>query len=95
MAVKYNHYKFVTVSLRRRLCDGRFTSQTGATVSEAKWPPGPRSGFKNPLGLLKSPRYIIKVFFKAGAMGVVIAVGVVIETCMCKIAGGSKWDLGR
>jgi hypothetical protein len=28
MAVAYNRYKFVTVSLPKRLCNGRFTSET-------------------------------------------------------------------
>jgi hypothetical protein len=51
MAVAYNRYKFVAVSLLKRLRNGRFASETAmrhVAVSES----GSRSGLKSPLGLL-------------------------------------------
>jgi hypothetical protein len=57
MAVTYSRYKFVTVSIPKRFRNDRFTSETAVAVSELKPPPESRSGLKNPLGLLESPRY--------------------------------------
>jgi hypothetical protein len=57
MAVSYRSYKFLTVSLLKRLCNGHFASET------AVWRFHKRNGHldpeavKNPLGLLESSGY--------------------------------------
>jgi hypothetical protein len=56
MAVTYSRYKFVTVALPKRLCNGRFTSETAVRrfqKPEVKPPPGSRSTKTNPLELLE------------------------------------------
>jgi hypothetical protein len=53
MAVTYSRYKFLTVSLPKRLRNGRFTSETAVLFK----PPGSKSGLKYPLELLESSIY--------------------------------------
>ena len=67
MAVTHSRYKFITVSILERSHNDRFTS----AVSEAKPPPGSRSGIKYPLGLLGSSRYNIQAgsYFQGGDDG--------------------------
>ena len=65
MAVAYNRYKFLTVSLPKRLRNGRFTSETAAL----KPPPGSRSGLKHPLELLESSIGPYIIVFQCGDDG--------------------------
>jgi hypothetical protein len=58
MAVTHNRYKFVTVSLPKRLHNGRLTSETATWIQ--KW-------FKISAGTSRK-------LFKAGTMGVVIEI---------------------
>ena len=77
MAVKYIRYKYLTVSLLKRLRNGRFASETATATWTQK-----RFKFKMPAGI---PRKLYACqLFQAETTGVVI-----IETCdMCNMPGG-------
>jgi hypothetical protein len=56
--MSHGRFKFAIASLLKRLRDGRFTSETAVRrFQKRNGHLDPRSGLKNPLGLLESSRH--------------------------------------
>ena len=82
MSVKYITVKFLAVSLTKRPCNGRFTSETAIWIQ--KW-------FKKSVGTSETAIWIQKWFKKS--VGIIVFQGGDDGRGyrnMCKIAGGPK-----